>query len=837
MWKWLKQLKASTLASNIGLTDPRLYHYFSGGETYAGELVSIETAMRLETVWACVRLISTTISTLPLQVFQKLPDGRGQAVTDTPLYSLLHDQPNADMTAVTFWTSMVACLLLWGNGYALIDRRVDGSVVSLTPLLPNRLTVTRQPNGSLLYHYAWQNVREDYTEDEIFHIKGFSLDGIIGISPISQARETLGIAMAAEKSAASFFRNAMRPSLVMKAPAYLSDPQRERFNEAWVSKITGSINVGRVPIIEGGWTLDQITMKPEDAQLLATRGYSVEQICRWFGVSPVMVGHMDKCLPAGELVTTDHGPVPVEQIKVGDRVYGWTGNGFKLCRVHNAGQNGIKPVLTINTRARSIRCTANHKVLVRRKFAAPQPGMGGYRCVEWRNVWIEAGDITTDDYLIGANGLDRDEALSETNTGRKVTVGLMEFLGIYIAEGSTGAGKGGSSGYVSIARHKDASYMAPYCEAITNEFSKGSFGFGPADGRGTEAVILRHYEKDVKFSSTRVRNELLALGFGGRAHTKRVPGWVFQTSREMKLAFLRGYLDGDGTVSRQGWIAWSSVSPGLIDDIRHLCMDAGVAVGKKCKYETAGSDYEIDGRGVTKRDIYQAWCFNPALNRTIGTHTPLYQERLAAACAAKSRISNSDPGFKGRGPVGSRPGEGFDEIGAMLLKVKSIETSSLAVPVYDIGVEETRSFLSNGVIVSNSTAWGTGLDQMNLWFLTYGLRPWLRTIEQEVTRSVLTPSQRILYYALFNVEGLLRTDSEKRATTLKSLVDGSILTADEARAQWDNALGPKPGGDQLTAAAGRMPLDMLGQPQQPATPPPDPGRQQAQTTPPAHPGA
>jgi HK97 family phage portal protein len=294
-WLHLMQLKAvQTIAKAVGLTDPRLYRFFGGGETYAGEVVTVESAMRVETVWACVRLISTTASTLPLQVFRRLPDGRGVMERDVPLYGLLHDRPNADMSAVTFWTAMFASLLLWGNAYAAIDRRADGSVISMTPLLPGRLNVTREADGSLKYHYAWMNVAEDYTEDQIFHVKGFSLDGIVGMSPVSQARETLGIAMAAEKSAGSFFRNGMRPSLVMKAPTYLQESQRERYGDTFMEKFTGSINAGRIPLLEGGWALEHITMTPEDAQLLATRSFSVEQICRWFGVSPAMVGHTEK---------------------------------------------------------------------------------------------------------------------------------------------------------------------------------------------------------------------------------------------------------------------------------------------------------------------------------------------------------------------------------------------------------------------------------------------------------------------------------------------------------------------------------------------------------------
>jgi len=121
--------------------------------------------------------------------------------------------------------------------------------------------------------------------------------------------------------------------------------------------------------------------------------------------------------------------------------------------------------------------------------------------------------------------------------------------------------------------------------------------------------------------------------------------------------------------------------------------------------------------------------------------------------------------------------------------------------------------------MDKSTSWGSGMEQMNLWFLTYALRPWLRAIEQEITRSVLTPAQRISYYVEFNVEGLLRTDSMKRAEIMRMLVDAGILTPNEVRAR-DN-YEPLDGGEKLTMAAGRMPVDMLGQ--QPPQPPPEQG--------------
>lgn len=294
MFKWLQLKAVTTIARALGLTDPALYQYWGGGPTYSGESVTVETAMRIDTVYACVRLISCTIATLPIDVLRRLADGRGQVDRNHPLYQLLHDRPNADMSAVTFLTAMFACLLLWGNAYALIERRFDGTVVSLTPLYPAFLTVKVQNDGSLLYVYSFRGKTSNYTEDQIFHLKGFSLDGISGISPIAQAREHLGIAMAAQKSAASFYKNAMRPAMILTAPAYLNDTQRARFGDKFIETVTGSINAGKTPLLEGGWKVDQISMNPEDAQLLSTRAYSVEEICRFYGVAPPMIGHMEK---------------------------------------------------------------------------------------------------------------------------------------------------------------------------------------------------------------------------------------------------------------------------------------------------------------------------------------------------------------------------------------------------------------------------------------------------------------------------------------------------------------------------------------------------------------
>ena len=284
---------ALTVARGLGLTSPELTRYFGGDPSYSGKSVTVDTALQLDTVWACTRLISQTIATLPLMLYSG-SGGNGDTVeTQNPLFRILHDRPNAEMTAVEFWQAMVACKLLWGNSYAEIVRGGGGRVVALLPMRPDRVQFTREVDGSLNYRHSYQGVTQTLQEEDVLHLKGFSLDGQIGMSAIAAGRHSLGTAMGAEEAAGSIFKNGMRPSGYMAAPAYLTTPQREQANGI-IERFSGSQNTGKVPLLEGGWKFESLTLPPEDAQLLETRGFNVETICRWFGVSPVMVGHMSK---------------------------------------------------------------------------------------------------------------------------------------------------------------------------------------------------------------------------------------------------------------------------------------------------------------------------------------------------------------------------------------------------------------------------------------------------------------------------------------------------------------------------------------------------------------
>ncbi len=302
----------TTLATGMGLTDPRLIAYFGGEPSHSGERVTVDTALQLDTVFACIRLVAQTIATLPIMVYERGDEGGQSTVAaEHPLYRVLHDRPNADMTAVEFWTAIIACKLAWGNGYAAIEKRRDGSVISLEPLRTDRVQVDLQRDGSRTYTYTFNGLTTVYQEDDILHLKGFSLDGYTGISAIAAGRHSLGGALGAERVAGTIFKNGMRPSGYFKIPQFLSKEQRAKARE-YVQGFTGAENTGKVPMFEGGWEFMPLTLPPDDAQLLETRSFNIETICRWFGVPPMLVGHTEK--------TTTWG-TGLEQINLGFLTY------------------------------------------------------------------------------------------------------------------------------------------------------------------------------------------------------------------------------------------------------------------------------------------------------------------------------------------------------------------------------------------------------------------------------------------------------------------------------------------------------------------------------------
>ena len=274
---------------------------FLFGRTTSGKPVNERTAMQTTAVYACVRILAEAVASLPLHVYEYQDDGGKKLVHDHPLYYLLHDEPNPEMTSFVFRETLMSHLLIWGNAYAQIIRDGAGRVLGLYPLLPDKMEVQRDDKGNIYYVYS-RNSDENPTfkeygniklkAEDVLHIPGLGFDGLIGYSPIAMAKNAVGMTLACEEYGASFFANGANPGGVLEHPGVLKDPSKVR--ESWNSVYRGVNNAHKIAVLEEGMKYQQIGIPPEEAQFLETRKFQINEIARLYRIPPHMVGDLDK---------------------------------------------------------------------------------------------------------------------------------------------------------------------------------------------------------------------------------------------------------------------------------------------------------------------------------------------------------------------------------------------------------------------------------------------------------------------------------------------------------------------------------------------------------------
>lgn len=265
-----------------------------GGGVSSGVSVDEMKSMQTSAVYACVRLISETVASLPCFLYKREKENQEQA-REHPLYEVLHDMPNPEMTSFTFRECMMASLLLYGNAYARIIRDKAGHCSELWYLKPQYMQVERDINTKKIkYTYSddVQNKTIVYKPEQIFHVVGLSFDGVKGMSPIEQAREAIGLALATEEYGARFFGNGARPGGVLEHPGVLKDP--EKLRQSWNKVYQGTRNSNKIAVLEEGMRYHEIGLSPEASQFLQTRKYQLNEICRIFRVPPHMVGDLER---------------------------------------------------------------------------------------------------------------------------------------------------------------------------------------------------------------------------------------------------------------------------------------------------------------------------------------------------------------------------------------------------------------------------------------------------------------------------------------------------------------------------------------------------------------
>ncbi len=273
-----------------------LIDYFAGRESKSGVKVDEESALYCTAVYACIRLLSNTLASLPLILYKRLDRGKERAKTH-PVYRLLHDRPNPEMPSYIFRQTLMAHILIYGNAYAQIVRNGRGNIVQLWPLRPDKMTVERdEKTKELVYTYEGVNPAKTFKKDEIFHIPGLGYDGIQGYSSIKLLNEAIGLSLATEQFGAMFFGEGTHPSGVITMPSdkTLGKDPNPTFLKSLKEGFSGLGKSNKLMVLEDGMKLDLVGVDPEKAQAIETRQHQVTEIARFYGVQPHMIGDLSR---------------------------------------------------------------------------------------------------------------------------------------------------------------------------------------------------------------------------------------------------------------------------------------------------------------------------------------------------------------------------------------------------------------------------------------------------------------------------------------------------------------------------------------------------------------
>jgi len=286
LFSWRRKSSTTAAAPASWFVD-----WVRGEETVSGVSVTPESAMRCSAVWSCVRIRSEDIAKLPCILYRRRADGGKDRATDHPLYALMHDQPNPRMTSFEFRQLMQATVDLRGNAYARKEPDGRGGVKALWPLNPTQTHVLAANDGSLFYKLPNSEL---VAADEIMHLRGLTLDGIHGLSPISHHRETIGLAVAAQRYGAAFFGNQAQPRGAIKVPGILGPEAAARLRADWEQKFQGPENAHRLAIFDGNMEWVQTGMSNEDAEYIDLRKFQLSDIARLYRIPPHKIGDLEK---------------------------------------------------------------------------------------------------------------------------------------------------------------------------------------------------------------------------------------------------------------------------------------------------------------------------------------------------------------------------------------------------------------------------------------------------------------------------------------------------------------------------------------------------------------
>lgn len=285
------ELRASTLSN----PSKWAIDWFGGFQSKSGANVNEETALRVTAYLAAVKVISETVASLPLLTYQKLKEGGKARAPNHPMFTILHDIGNEEMTAYTMRETIQGHACNWGNGYAEIERDFNGNLIGLWPLLPDRTFPERNPTTKKIqYRTIIDNQQFVLPFEKVLHIPGFGFDGLVGYNPVLHAREAIGISLATEEFGARFFGDGANPSGIIEYPGKMKELAVQEFKKDAKANYGGLGNSHRLMVLEEGLKFHQTTIPPEVAQFLETRKFQIAEIARVFRVPLHMLAELDR---------------------------------------------------------------------------------------------------------------------------------------------------------------------------------------------------------------------------------------------------------------------------------------------------------------------------------------------------------------------------------------------------------------------------------------------------------------------------------------------------------------------------------------------------------------
>ena len=758
-------LPASVLTESLGL-----------GRSDAGVLVNSKQALRLSPVFACFKIISEDLSKIPLSVFKRFPDGSVSLAPHHPVHRLIHDEPNEIMTAMTFRGALITSALAHGNGYALIVRDKGAKPISLH-LMPSEKTspvfvdgefgfaTTATPTGAP----KWID------KENVLHIVGLSFDGVIGHSPVTTCKNAVGIGLAAEKYQALFFGNGARATGVLTHPSHLEAEAYENLRKSVREWATGE-NAHRPIILEEGLKWDQITVNPDDGQVI-------------------------ECIVPGTLISMANGSLcPVEDITVGAQVMSWDGERLCAAKVKAVGKPPLKQLVRLTTaRGRMLEVSWDHPCLGLRSLVTL-----GQRPTKKAPEWIKAGEFEVGNYI-------RTDVARATDA--KYRVAKSE-----AAEYAWLLGALVGNGYLRVLGCSFTTSDPGVIDGMVAALSKLDGGSLKAKGdRGCDFEIVTN-GKGRRGSA--FRRLIRTAGIEGyHSWDKRVPQQILKGGPDAWAEFLSGLLDTDGTIGNHGKyqakqsprVVWSSCNRELLRDCQHLLAMLGVQSGIYLLKE-GGKKKVICGNECKTRDsISLTVCGSANLRKLtailklrhsvkktlLASYADLAESRYRETNNLYDRITKVESLGNGK-TIGVEIEGTHTHVtnGLITHNTRKFQVEEIArlyrVPLHKLG-ELTRSTMNN-------------IEHQGIEHIQDALQPWAVRIEQEVNRKLLSGN----YFCEHDFAELARGDSASTATGIQTLRNIGVISTNDARRQLRmNPITKAEGGDIRIIQGANVPLTAM----------------------------